>query len=299
MKTRYYETPYDVIADRYDEMFGDENIYYATISAKERQVFEMCVPLVHRNRDALDIGCGTGFHSQWLADRGYRTVGIDVSREMLRVARAKSHNWSNSAEFLLCDALDMSVLGSRSFDVITCLGSTLNHIQDWRLFSSEVSKLLRPNGKFIFSCDNFMGIDTILWLFKKRQSGYAEDERVHNFKKNIRCLLTGQPFRNHWRMEAGKTRVELALTYETVGSFKHYLSEFGLEIQSLTGVHLLSCFVPDIINASANLHQNVSRTHRSWSSRVLLSCEGWLSPRFPQICANIVGVSALTSTCPA
>lgn len=38
----------------------------------------------------LDMGCGTGGHALTLARLGHTVTGVDVSREMLRVATAKS-----------------------------------------------------------------------------------------------------------------------------------------------------------------------------------------------------------------
>jgi len=38
-------------------------------------------------RTALEVGCGTGHFSRWLAKRGLRVVGLDLSRPMLREAQ--------------------------------------------------------------------------------------------------------------------------------------------------------------------------------------------------------------------
>ena len=39
-------------------------------------------------RDTIELGCGTGYVSSWLARRGARPVGLDLSPAQLATARA-------------------------------------------------------------------------------------------------------------------------------------------------------------------------------------------------------------------
>ena len=47
-------------------------------------------------QDAIELGCGTGYLSGWLARRGARAVGVDVSSEQLRTASAFQKEFRNS-----------------------------------------------------------------------------------------------------------------------------------------------------------------------------------------------------------
>lgn len=290
-----HTSPYDGIADSYDTMFSDNNTYYGPINIREREVFDRFVRPAQRDSTALDVGCGTGFHTRWLIEKGYSTTGIDISREMLRVARAKSRSWPAKPEFLCCNALETAALSGRVFDVIVCLGSTLNHISDWLLFCRRVSAHLRPNGVFLFSCDTFLGIDTIVWLLRTAGTGYVREERVQNFIRNVYCLATGRPFENHWLMETNTVTVEVPLTYETTGRLRRMLAGVQLRTTCLTGVHSFSCFDPDVISASTCLETGVRSRKGAWWQRVLQRCEEWFSPRFHWACANIVGVAVKAS----
>ena len=53
---------------------------------------------------ALEIGCGTGAFARQLAGRCERVVGLDLSPEMIRVARSRSGQFEN-LEFELADAM--------------------------------------------------------------------------------------------------------------------------------------------------------------------------------------------------
>jgi ubiquinone/menaquinone biosynthesis C-methylase UbiE len=75
--------------------------------------------------DALEIGCGTGTFSRRLAERFRQVVALDLSPEMIRLARVRSDNISN-VEFQLGDIRDR-VLAVESFDCIASI-ATLHHL---------------------------------------------------------------------------------------------------------------------------------------------------------------------------
>ncbi|MFD6677701.1 class I SAM-dependent DNA methyltransferase [Rhodococcus zopfii] len=75
-------------------------------------------PERHRN-SILDLGCGTGRDLGYLADRGYRCVGLDRSEAMVSYARLHHR----SAAFAVDDLREFS-LGAY-FDAIICLDSSL------------------------------------------------------------------------------------------------------------------------------------------------------------------------------
>ena len=54
------------------------------ISARRRRA---CCPLTWQGRDSIELGCGTGYVSAWLARRGARPVGLDNSAAQLATAR--------------------------------------------------------------------------------------------------------------------------------------------------------------------------------------------------------------------
>lgn len=49
-------------------------------------------------KSILDLGCGTGRHDLLLAEKGYAITGVDMSEEMLLIARSQQLN-SSTAQF--------------------------------------------------------------------------------------------------------------------------------------------------------------------------------------------------------
>ena len=95
--------------------------------------------------NALEIGCGTGAFARELARRCKRVVGIDLSPEMIRVARARSGQFDN-LEFQVADAMTWNFPQSH-FDFI-CSIATLHHL-DQRELLPKIKDALRPRGVFV------------------------------------------------------------------------------------------------------------------------------------------------------
>jgi SAM-dependent methyltransferase len=96
----------------------------------------------------LDIGCGTGIHANYLAEKGFNVTGIDFSKEMISIAnRGKSKN----TRFFVYDATSFDLSGK--FDIILSLFHVVSYQienQNIKDLFVNVSKHLRKNGLFIF-----------------------------------------------------------------------------------------------------------------------------------------------------
>lgn len=103
---------------------------------------------------ALDVGCGAGFLMVPLVQLGLRTVGMDVSKAMLEVARNRVQLLPGVKDGLVALA-DIASLGFRpgSFDLITALG-VLPWIEDPIRALKEVRRALTPNGYLVATSDN-------------------------------------------------------------------------------------------------------------------------------------------------
>jgi len=95
-----------------------------------------------RCSNALEIGCGTGTFSRRLAERSDHVLAIDISPEMIRLARERSADFSN-IEFRLADILATS-LPDESFDCIATI-ATLHHLP-YREMLLKMKAALQPNG---------------------------------------------------------------------------------------------------------------------------------------------------------
>src|SRR5258707_848080 len=91
---------------------------------------------------ALEIGCGTGAFSRRLAQRAQRVTAIDLSSEMIRVARSRSSQLSN-LDFEVADLMSRD-FPAEHFDCIATI-ATLHHLP-LRAALLKLIDTLRPGG---------------------------------------------------------------------------------------------------------------------------------------------------------
>ena len=94
---------------------------------------------------ALDVGCGTGTFSRLLADRSDRVVALDLSPQMIQIARERSKRYSN-VEFQVADATTWEFpLGE--FDCVASI-ATLHHLPMEEMLL-KMKGALRPGGALV------------------------------------------------------------------------------------------------------------------------------------------------------
>jgi SAM-dependent methyltransferase len=134
--------------ETYDAMAGD---YVAHVEASpytalyEAPGLRALLPSL-AGRRVLDVGCGSGRTSAWLAGAGAEVVGFDASAEMLRRASERVP----SASFLLADLAEPLPFGDGSFDVAVA-SLVVHYLRDWVAPLREMRRVLRPGGAFVLS----------------------------------------------------------------------------------------------------------------------------------------------------
>jgi SAM-dependent methyltransferase len=97
-----------------------------------------------RGRDVLDVGCGAGATSRDLAERGADVTGVDVSRPLLRVARARG-----GATFIEADAATATF--DIQFDALFSRFGVMFFDDPVAAFAN-LRRAMKPNGKLAFVC---------------------------------------------------------------------------------------------------------------------------------------------------
>jgi SAM-dependent methyltransferase len=137
-------------AEIWDARMGDEGNDFFNV---------LCWPTLatlldpRRGQQILDIACGNGLTSRRLAAHGAQVTAFDFSANLIEKAKTRSANLQSLITYQVVDATDEQALlslGQASFDAALS-NMALFDIADLEPLFRALSKLLKPNGTFVFS----------------------------------------------------------------------------------------------------------------------------------------------------
>ena len=109
-----------------------------------------------------DVGCGTGIFTRKLKKSGFSVKGVDISAEMLAVAKDQSSKEGVYIDYLNCD---MRALKSfEKLDFITAINDGLNYVsqKDIKRCFSSFSKCLKKGGILLFDISTEYKLTSVL-----------------------------------------------------------------------------------------------------------------------------------------
>jgi ubiquinone/menaquinone biosynthesis C-methylase UbiE len=134
------------------DAFGEDIGQNSWLTAGEQDRFQNWLRLAPGKR-LLDVACGAGGPALRLAAlTGASVLGIDVHEHAVATANALAteRGLMQTCEFRVMDATQALPLPDASFDAITCIDA-INHLPDRRLVIAEWERLLKPEGRLLFT----------------------------------------------------------------------------------------------------------------------------------------------------
>lgn len=115
------------------------------------------------NGTLLDLACGTGSLTVEFCKKGFETIAVDLSEDMLLSAREKLESFGDKALILCQDMRQLDLFGT--VNAAVCSLDSINHldnIDDVRTVFQKVSLFTEPGGVFVFDVNTLYKHNCIL-----------------------------------------------------------------------------------------------------------------------------------------
>lgn len=148
-----------------------------------------------RGARALDVGCGGGILSESLARAGAEVTAIDLSPEVIEVARLHLLESALTVDYRLLGVEALADESPAAFDVVSCM-EMLEHVPDPRSVVEACARLLRPGGRLFVSTLNrtpaafaaaILGAEHVLRLLPRGTHHYAQFIRPSEMAAHLRA----------------------------------------------------------------------------------------------------------------
>jgi ubiquinone/menaquinone biosynthesis C-methylase UbiE len=125
---------------------------------------------------ALDLGCGAGVETMFLAENGFRVSGIDVSEKAIELAKFSAKRRQLQIDFRIGTVLDLPY-PDKKFVFLNDRGCLHNlDLDEWTGYASEVARVAKPSAYLLLrGASNKESREQFTCLTEKRLEKYFSD----------------------------------------------------------------------------------------------------------------------------
>ncbi|WLD91577.1 class I SAM-dependent methyltransferase [Alkalihalobacillus sp. AL-G] len=142
----------------------------------------------------LDAGCGAGWYTQWLIEKGAAVTSIDFSPNMVKLTKQRVGQNAKVYQANLSEPLTM--IERNTYDLIVS-PLTLHYIKDWDVPFKEFNRVLRERGRLVFSvhhpfmdytqfnCENYFATELLEDTWKIPEG----EVKVHFYRRPLTEII--------------------------------------------------------------------------------------------------------------
>lgn len=166
------EKNWDEMSKAYENFTEDDDSYSYTI---EWPCIQKMLPKLNKKK-ILDLGCGTGrFAFLFEKEKPLSILGVDISEQMLNIAKEKAMNRGSKVKFIQDDISNFDTYNNEKFHFIFS-STTLHYIRDIKGLFNNMYKVLEEKGVCIVSLMN--PVYTAQYPVDKKGEFPSDDEWV-------------------------------------------------------------------------------------------------------------------------
>jgi SAM-dependent methyltransferase len=200
-----------------EKPFGWEPAYYTDWATIVTMLEAVELP---KGARVLDVGCGGGWTSLFLAATGYDVIGYDLVPAYVEVARRRAEHWGSPARF---EVADMEALPEGEPADAALLYDALHHSKRQRVVLSSVASRLRPGGWLILGEPTWLHLLSPSAHATRRDLGWVErGPTLRGLRRDLRAAGFG----------------ELRRFFEPTQPYEGRLRGLGWQLARLVGANL-------------------------------------------------------------
>ncbi len=178
---------YETFAKIYDEVM-DENLYLDWLDFT-------CRHLKKEQQELLELACGTGILSVELANLGFNVTGLDLSEDMVKLAKERVESDDEGLTFVTGDMLALTE--TNRYDAVTCYSDSLCYMKDQdsviKVFKG-VYESLKNQGTFIFDVHSTyqmaVGFSEYSYHYQTDEFAFLWESYPGDFDHSVEHFLT-------------------------------------------------------------------------------------------------------------
>lgn len=140
----------------------------------------------------LDLGCGMGRHSIYLAKRGFNVTASDISEKGIEITRIKATEENLEITTVCSDMRDLPFVDN-SFDAVLCIWTSGHgNLDDIKKHAEEMLRIVKPNGLIFVDYpskrDSLYGVGTEIDKDTFINNTPGEEEIPHHYSDEDEIL---------------------------------------------------------------------------------------------------------------
>ncbi|MBU6500317.1 MAG: class I SAM-dependent methyltransferase [Patescibacteria group bacterium] len=211
------DTSFERFAKQYDEDMGDTGSYNHQHTI-DPPLFDLIGD--QKGLAICDIACGNGYIARKLMREGAKEVwASDISPELIKLSKEKYENLN--VKFFVQEAEDFTNFPENYFDLVI-IHMAIWYVEDVDKFLSNVRKILKMNGRFIYSIDHPMK-----WSLYKAIEAVPQEKADDENEKYLEARKV-KTF-NHWLSKQD----DLSVYYRPMEYYMNLCGKNGLLTKSI------------------------------------------------------------------
>lgn len=211
-------TSWGAVSNWYDDVVSDSDSYQNKVILPN----VLRILSIKPKQKVLDLACGQGFFARHFAKGGGDVTGVDISPELIEIAKKDS---PNEVRHEVSSAEDLSIFANSSFDVVTII-LALQNIEKISQVFKECKRVIKKDGRVVIVLNHPVlripkqsswGFDEIKKIEYRRIDAYLSESKseieMHPGKKDgIKTLSFHRPLQMYFKTLANSgfavTRLE-------------------------------------------------------------------------------------------